>query len=99
VTVQVGELRDRGHLSFEHPFDGREVSCGWVAPVVLGDGAHAVLKLGMPHMEGTDELQGLRFWDGDPTVRLLDEDAGLNASSGSGCSQRAALETPGMTIR
>jgi streptomycin 6-kinase len=32
----------------------------------------------MPHMEGEHESQGLRFWNGDPTVRLLqaDDDAG-----------------------
>jgi streptomycin 6-kinase len=33
-----------------------------------------VLKLGMPHMEGEHEVNGLRFWDGDPTVRLLEAD-------------------------
>jgi streptomycin 6-kinase len=32
----------------------------------------------MPHMEGEHEIHGLRFWDGDPTVRLLmaDDDFG-----------------------
>jgi streptomycin 6-kinase len=25
----------------------------------------------MPHMEGQDEIEGLRFWNGEPTVRLL----------------------------
>src|SRR5262249_54992256 len=39
----------------------------------------AVLKLGMPHFEAVHELAGLRFWDGDPTVRLLDADGDLNA--------------------
>jgi len=91
LTDATGELRDRWHLSVEHPFDGREVSCAWVAPVVLGDGARAVLKLGMPHMEGTDELQGLRFWDGDPTVRLLDADVGLNAMLLERCEPGVAL--------
>jgi streptomycin 6-kinase len=28
----------------------------------------------MPHMEAEDEIAGLRFWDGDPTVRLLEGD-------------------------
>ena len=46
----------------------------WVAPVWRADGRPAVLKLGMPHMEGADELLGLRFWDGDPTVHLLEAD-------------------------
>ena len=39
----------------------------------------AVLKLGMPHMEGADEIQGLRFWNGDPTVQLLEADDELGA--------------------
>jgi len=33
----------------------------------------------MPHMEGAHELPGLRFWGGDPTVRLLEADGDLNA--------------------
>jgi streptomycin 6-kinase len=50
-----------------------------VVPVICVDRTSAVLKLGMPHMEGKHELDGLRFWDGDPTVRLLKADEGLNA--------------------
>lgn len=50
-----------------------------MAPVVLADGTSAVLKLGMPHMEGEHEIQGLRFWDGDPTVRLLEAQDELGA--------------------
>jgi streptomycin 6-kinase len=30
-------------------------------------------------MEATHEIHGLRFWDGDPTVRLLEADVDLNA--------------------
>ncbi len=30
-------------------------------------------------MEGEDEIRGLRFWDGDPTVRLLAADDQLGA--------------------
>jgi streptomycin 6-kinase len=46
---------------------------------VRDDGAHVVLKLGMPHMEAADEIEDLRFWDGNPTVRLLEADSNLNA--------------------
>jgi streptomycin 6-kinase len=73
------ELQARWSLSLGAPFDGREVSCAWVAPAVRSDGSRVVFKLGMPHMEAVHELQGLHFWDGDPTVRLLDADVGLNA--------------------
>lgn len=60
------------------PFDHEGLTGGWVAPVTRKDGFPAVLKLANPHMEGEHEIHGLRFWDGDPTVRLLaaDEESG-----------------------
>lgn len=73
------ELERRWSISLGTPFDGEEVSCAWVAPVRRTDGTAAVLKLGMPHMEAEHEIQGLRFWDGVPTVRLLEADDGLGA--------------------
>ena len=75
----VGGLERRWSLIVGAPFDGEDVSCAWVAPVKRADGISAVLKLGMPHMEGEHELQGLRFWEGDPTVRLLEADEKLGA--------------------
>ena len=33
----------------------------------------------MPHMEAEHEIDGLRFWGGDPTVRLLEADSALGA--------------------
>ena len=69
----------RWSLKVGSPFDNHEVSCAWVAPVALADGTEAVLKIGMPHMEAAHEAEGLRFWDGDPTVRLLAADDGLGA--------------------
>ena len=75
----VAELQRRWSLKVGSPFDGDEVSCAWVAPVILGDGTSAVLKLGVPHMEGEQEIAGLRFWAGNPTVRLLNADDELGA--------------------
>src|SRR5437773_410720 len=72
-------LERRWSLTVGAPFDGEDVSCAWVASVALADGTSAVLKIGMPHMEAEHELQGLRFWDGDPTVRLLKSDDELGA--------------------
>ena len=76
----VRQLQDRWTLTLGAPFDGSEVSCAWVVPALRGDGSRAVLKLGLPHMEAAHELQGLRFWAGDPTVRLLVADEDLNAT-------------------
>jgi streptomycin 6-kinase len=59
--------------------------------VALADGTPAVLKLGMPHMEGVHEIHGLRFWDGDPTVRLLEADDDLGAMLIERCQPGTAL--------
>ena len=75
----VRRLERRWSMTAGAPFDSEEVSCAWVAPVTLAGGASAVLKLGMPHMEGEHEIQGLRFWNGDPVVRLLEADVELGA--------------------
>lgn len=72
-------LEQRWSLTLGAPFDHQEGSCAWVCPVLLANGSSAVLKLGMPHMEGEHERDGLRFWNGDPTVRLLESDAAVNA--------------------
>lgn len=79
LPATVRALEDRWSLTLGEPFDGDAVSCGWVALAQRADGTPAVLKLGMPHMEGRDEIAGLRFWNGDPTVHLLEADEHLNA--------------------
>ncbi|MFI2115355.1 aminoglycoside phosphotransferase family protein [Streptomyces rubiginosohelvolus] len=50
-----------------------------VLPVLRRDGTRAVLKLQLPREETTAALTGLRTWNGDGMVRLLDHDP---ASSG-----------------
>lgn len=106
----IRELQARWSLSLADPFDGSEVTCSWVARATRADGSRAVLKLGMPHMEAAHELQALRFWDGDPTVRLLEDDVELNAmllrvlrtgngapriaGDGPGCRSRRAAAPP-----
>lgn len=87
----VRDLQRRWSISLGVPFDGENVSCAWVAPAVRGDGTSAVLKVGMPHMEGEHELDGLRFWNGDPTVRLLESDAELNAMLLERCEPGSSL--------
>jgi len=79
LPALLDQLTDRWSLCVRAPFDHANVTCSWVAPVVRADGMAAVLKLGMPHMEGADEIQGLRFWNGDPTVQLLEADDELGA--------------------
>jgi len=59
--------------------------------VVLATGVRAVLKTGMPHMESMHELHGLRFWNGDPTVRLLQADETQNAMLIEACEPGTPL--------
>lgn len=100
-------LERRWSLTLGSPFQTESTSA-WVAPVGLANrapvglansapaglaDASAVLKLCMPHMEAEHEIQGLRFWDGDPTVRLLSADEELNAMLLERCEPGTALST------
>lgn len=69
----LAELTGRWSLRVVDPFDHDGVA-SWVAPAVRADGSPAVLKLAMPHMEGRDEIAGLRAWNGEAVVRLLEAD-------------------------
>ena len=75
----VSELTRRWQLTLGAPFDREDGSRAWVAPATRSDGTRAVLKLAMPHFEGDHEIDGLRFWSGNPTVQLLESDDGLRA--------------------
>ncbi len=72
-------LERQWSLELESPFDTDDVSCAWVAPARLAHGPSAVLKVGLPHMEAEHELEGLRFWNGDPAVRVLLADDRMGA--------------------
>ena len=93
LPESVDELVRRWSLTLGVPFEGAEVSCAWVAAVTQADGRPAVLKLGMPHMEGLHEVDGLRFWAGEPTVQLLEADDALGAMLLERCQPGTALRT------
>jgi len=88
----VREIHNRWALTPDGVLDGDEPTCSFVAPVLLQDGTQAVLKTAMPHMEGEDEIHGLRFWNGEPTVRLIAADHELGAMLLERCQ-------PGTTLR
>ncbi len=73
--------------------DATDDGCAWVSFVGRRDipGDLAVLKIGFPHFEEEDEIQGLRFWDGDPAVRLLEADEGLHAMLLERCDPGTSL--------
>jgi len=85
----IEELGSRWSLSIGPPYE--EAGCSWVAPAARSDGTRVVVKLGMPHMEGRDEIGGLQFGAGYRTVLLLDSDAGLNALLVERCEPGTSL--------
>ena len=74
----ITDLKQRWSLTLSPPFE-EEASCSWVAPCFRQDGTPAVLKLGLPHMEAENEIDGLLFWDGYPTVFVLEVASEFNA--------------------
>lgn len=71
LPQRIARLEKKWGLIVGRAFDhGGAVS--WVAPVELGDGTEAVLKVGLPHHESRFEAEALRFLDGYGAVRVLD---------------------------
>ncbi len=88
----LGELEERWSLRIGEPFEAAG-SCSWVAPATRASGDSAVLKLAMPHMEGRDEIPGLRFWEGNGTVTLIDADSDSGAILLERCLPGTALHS------
>jgi streptomycin 6-kinase len=82
----------RWSLRLQSPFHS-DATCSWVAPVVRSDGSLAVLKLAMPHMEGRDEIPGLRYWSGRSMVKLLEVDDDSGAMLLEQCLPGTALRS------
>src|SRR3954469_7570982 len=92
LPATIALLAARWELELGQPFEGE--GCGsWVAPATRADGSAAVLKLGLPHMEAEHEIDGLRFWAGEPTVHLLDADEEANALLLERCVPGTLLRT------
>lgn len=78
LPLLVADIAARWHLTVGDPYEpGGTVS--WVAPVIDSAGMHCVLKVGWPHAEAASEAAGLREWDGETTVRLLQHESRSSA--------------------
>jgi streptomycin 6-kinase len=71
LPLIVGELAARWSLGLGRPFQPGGVA-SWVAPARNPAGDHLVLKVGWRHDEALHEADGLRAWNGNGAVRLLD---------------------------
>ncbi|MEV0689515.1 aminoglycoside phosphotransferase family protein [Streptomyces sp. NPDC050388] len=72
LPTLAAERLDRWELKRDGAVRAGEASL--VLPVLRKHGTRAVLKLQMPREETTAALIGLRTWNGEGTVRLLDHD-------------------------
>lgn len=70
LPARVAELEQAWSLTAGQAFD-TDGQVSWVAPVHLGDGSEAVLKISIPHPEARHEGDALRVFDGQGAVRLL----------------------------
>lgn len=93
LPALVNELAERWHLRLGPLLGEEDTTCSYVASVTCADGTPAVLKVGMPHMEGEHEIAALRFWDGNPTVALLAEDEANGAMLLERCVPGTSLST------
>jgi streptomycin 6-kinase len=71
LPLIVDDLARRWSLHLGRPFQPGG-SASWVAPAHNAAGERLVLKVGWGHDEALHEADGLRAWQGDGTVRLLD---------------------------
>jgi streptomycin 6-kinase len=74
----IARFTTRWSLTVGSPFRTIDEGCAWVAPATDTKGTLAVLKVSFPHFEDEHEIEGLRFWDGEPTVRLMAADDELD---------------------
>src|SRR5580704_16644656 len=91
LRATVKTLEQQWTLKLGPAFDGPDVSCSFIAPAQRKDGTTAILKIGMPHFEAQNEIDGLRVWSGHPTVQLLEADAALNAMLLERCDPGTSL--------
>lgn len=92
LPAVVNDLCRRWDLVPERPFE-QGASCSWVCPCVRRTGEPAVLKIGMPHMEARDEIDGLLLWNGEPTVMVHASDKADNVMLLERCVPGTPLKT------
>ena len=56
-----------------------EIKANYIAYVEMGNGAEAVLKVGVPHGDFSSEMEALAIYEGRGINRLIDCDKALNA--------------------
>ena len=71
------DVSEKWSISQEPPF--QPLSYNYVAPAVGKDGTRLVLKVGVPNKEIITEIDALRHFDGQGSVKLIEADPELGA--------------------
>lgn len=79
-------------LDIDPPYPN--LTYNYVAPVTRADGTAAVIKVGIPGSDFSLQIDALRAFDGQGSIRLLDEDA----DSGIMIMERLSPGTPLTTL-
>ena len=77
LPALLADCERRWALKAGAPFPN--LSYHYVAPVVRADGSAAVLKIGVPSSEFQWQIDALRFYTGNGSVRLLEADGDAGA--------------------
>jgi streptomycin 6-kinase len=93
LRERIRELEVHWSIRAGEPLYTDEATGSWVSGAALADGTSVILKVAVPHMEGEHEIAGLRFWNGDPTVRLIEADENLGAMLLERCEPGTTLRT------
>jgi len=92
LAERISVASTRWEIKVADPFVD-EASCSWVAPCQQSSGEPAVLKISFLSPEALHEIDGLAFWDADPTVRLIAADKPSNSMLIEQCIPGTPLRT------
>ena len=73
----IKNIAEAWHLKLGTPYI-EHATCSYVVSCVYEGKEEVVLKIGLPHFEAMNEIEGLRLLHGNPTVRLLKYDKASN---------------------
>lgn len=91
LPARVAEFVERWELTVDGP--PMHGMAALVLPVVRRDGTPAAVKFQLLDEETEGEPVGLRVWDGDGAVRLLDYDGPVGVGAGAGAAAGAGAGT------
>lgn len=92
LPFRIEEFANRWKLDLGDPFE-KDASCSFVVPCEVAGAYSAILKIGLPHEEARDEIEGLRLLQDHVGVKLYEYDKEANAMLLEPCIPGTHLNT------